>query len=204
MGQESAAGKAVAVAAAVMNTFQGVTKALAEGGIAGVVTGAIVAAAGAVSIAKIIGTKAPSRQKATVKAEKGALFKIGGKRHSSGGTKFQGEDGTQFEAEKDELIGVMSRDASRHFMNFNNEFTKGKSTKGKYASGGIMSASSSITQSSFKSQQQSSTRQNVIDYDLLALKISEANASLPNPIVGVREFAEVQNQVTTIESGANV
>ena len=46
------------------------------------------------------------------KAEHGATFTIGGNRHSSGGTKFYGEDGTAFEAEKDERMFILNRKAS--------------------------------------------------------------------------------------------
>ena len=52
---------------------------------------------------------------------------MGGERHSSGGTKFVGEDGTRFEAERGEIIGVMSRQASEKFMDFNNKYTDGTS-----------------------------------------------------------------------------
>ena len=53
-GFESA--KALNIASAVMNTAAGITKALAQGGIAGVATGAIVAAMGAIQIANIAST----------------------------------------------------------------------------------------------------------------------------------------------------
>lgn len=46
--------KATAIAESVMNTAQGVTKALAEGGVWGIAQGAIVAAAGTVQVAKIM------------------------------------------------------------------------------------------------------------------------------------------------------
>ncbi len=47
------------------------------------------------------------------KAEEGAVFDIGGKRHSSGGTKYYGEDGNVFEAEKDEKMFILNRMASK-------------------------------------------------------------------------------------------
>lgn len=46
--------KAAAIAESIMNTAQGVTKALAEGGVWGIAQGAIVAAAGTVQVAKIM------------------------------------------------------------------------------------------------------------------------------------------------------
>lgn len=48
------------------------------------------------NVKKIASTK-PAK---APKAEKGALFSIGGQRHSAGGTMFTGADGTQFEAEQ--------------------------------------------------------------------------------------------------------
>ena len=49
---------------------------------------------------------------APVQFEKGGRawgFKIGGKPHTRGGTKFVGEDGTRFEAEKDEALVVVNK-----------------------------------------------------------------------------------------------
>lgn len=89
---------------------------------------------GAVNLATIAGTT----------FEKGGLQEIGGKRHSQGGTKFVGEDGTAFEAERGELIGVMSRQASEKFMAFNNMYTDGNGTSGVFQNGGTISLPSSI------------------------------------------------------------
>ena len=43
-----------------------------------------------------------------------------------------------------------------------------------------------------------------IDYDLLASKIAEANANLPNPIVLVEDVNAGQESVTEVLSGANI
>lgn len=45
------------------------------------------------------------------KLAKGGHFKVGGRPHSQGGTKYYGEDGNQFEVERGEGIYVMKRDA---------------------------------------------------------------------------------------------
>ena len=58
--QNSVAGKGIAIAQAIINTYQGATKALAQGGIAGTVAAAAVIAAGFINIKKIISTKVPS------------------------------------------------------------------------------------------------------------------------------------------------
>jgi len=68
--------KAFAVSQAIINTAQGVSKALAEGGIAGIALGALVAAAGAIEIANISAQQPPS-------LEVGGM--LGGPSHSQGG-----------------------------------------------------------------------------------------------------------------------
>ena len=59
LGEESKAGKALAVGQALINTYQGATKALAQGGIFGAIGAAGVVAAGMSSVKKIISTKLP-------------------------------------------------------------------------------------------------------------------------------------------------
>ncbi|MFI8379626.1 hypothetical protein [Leeuwenhoekiella sp. NPDC079379] len=59
-----------------------------------------------------------------------------------------------------------------------------------FANGGMMGTNESIKGS-------------VIDYDLLAAKVAQANQSLPSPVVSVQEINSVSNQVNVIESGAN-
>jgi hypothetical protein len=58
--QNSVAGKAIAVAQAVINTYQGATKALGQGGAFGFITAGAVIAAGLMNVKKIISTKVPS------------------------------------------------------------------------------------------------------------------------------------------------
>lgn len=113
VGKESAVGKAVAIAQATIDTYKAAVAAYAAGvsvgGPVGLVLGpvsaALAVAAGLANIKKIASTKPP-------KAERGAVFNIGGKRHSQGGTKFYGEDGSAFEAEKDEKMFILNRQAS--------------------------------------------------------------------------------------------
>ena len=58
--QNSVAGKAIAVAQAIINTYQGATKALGQGGALGFVTAGAVIAAGIMNVKKIVSTKVPS------------------------------------------------------------------------------------------------------------------------------------------------
>ena len=65
VGEESKAGKALAVGQALINTYQGATKALAQGGIFGAIGAAGVVAAGMSSVKKIISTKLPGATDST-------------------------------------------------------------------------------------------------------------------------------------------
>ncbi|ALM49333.1 hypothetical protein AMR72_10770 [Flavobacterium psychrophilum] len=189
MGKESAAGKAMAIAQTTIDTYQSATaayKAMSGIPIVGPALGGIAAGAAVVSglanVKKIASTKAP-------KAEKGALFNIGGNRHSAGGTMFTGADGTQFEAEQGELIGVMNRNAARHFMAFNNAFPAGGASAPNYfAGGGIVSRE--IAQQS-------------LNTDELALKIAQANRSLPPPVVAVQDIITEGNSYVKVRDAAN-
>ena len=189
MGKESAAGKAMAVAQATIDTYKSAVSAYSSmsgipivGPALGAVAAAAAVAAGIANVKKITSTKAP-------KAEKGALFSIGGKRHSAGGTMFTCADGTQFEAEQGELIGVMNRNAARHFMAFNNAFPAGGTTTPNYfAGGGIVSRE---------------IAQQGLNTDELAAKIAEANRTLPPPVVAVQDIINEGNSYIRVRDSAN-
>ena len=192
LGKNTAAGKAAAIAQTTIDTYLAAQKAytsqLIPGDPTSPIRGAIVAAAavasGLANVKKITSTKTP-------KAEKGALFSIGGKRHSQGGTLFTGEDGTRFEAEAGEVIGVMNRNAARHFMAFNNTFPAGGggSTGGNYfAQGGIVSRE---------------VAQQGINLDELAAKIAQANAAIPAPVVTVQHIVTQSSSYVKVRQAAN-
>lgn len=225
-GKETFIGKAAAVAATTIATYQSATNSYNSlsgipivGPALGGIAAAFAVASGLANVAKIVGISVPDGAasglsniaggmsaigKATLpaptKMEKGGLISIGGKRHSQGGTKFQGEDGTTFEAEQGELIGVMNRNAASAFLDFNNKFrTAGYSTN-YMASGGIVARNISNTSSMH------------IDTDALASKIG-ANVSdvmvdviknLPNPVVAVTDINNGQNSYVEVVSGADI
>jgi hypothetical protein len=58
--QNSVAGKAIAVAQAIINTYQGATRALGQGGVLGFVGAGAVIAAGLINVKKIVSTNIPS------------------------------------------------------------------------------------------------------------------------------------------------
>ena len=189
LGKESAAGKAMAVAQATIDTYKSAVSAYGAmsnipvvGPALGAVAAAAAVAAGIANVKKITATKTP-------KAEKGALFNIGGNRHSNGGTLFTGADGTQFEAEQGELIGVMNRNAAAHFMAFNNAFPAGgNSTPNYFAGGGIVARE---------------VAQQGLNVDELAAKIAMANRSIPAPVVAVQDIISQGNSYVQVRDAAN-
>jgi hypothetical protein len=120
----------------------------------------------------------------STKFEQGGIQEIGGKRHSAGGTKFYGEDGTMFEAERGEGIGILNRGAYSAFMDFNNQFGSGKSGGGMFAGGGI------ITQG-VKPQTPDMTM------------IAEALANMPAPVVAVEEIQTVGQRYVSVKQNAD-
>lgn len=181
LGKETAAGKAAALAQALINTYQGISAGVALGYPAAIPAVLAASVAGFGAVKKITST--------STKFEAGGLQEIGGARHSGGGTKFQGEDGTQFEAEQGELIGVMNRNAARHFMDFNNSFPNGGSTPTFFEGGGIVARSVSSQG---------------VDMNELARITQQAVAELPAPIVTVEDINAGQGGVAEVVSGADM
>jgi hypothetical protein len=193
LGEHTAAGKAAAIAETTIATYQAATKAysaLSGITIVGPVLGAIAAAAavasGIANVKKITSTKVP-------KAEKGALFNIGGKRHSQGGTRFTGEDGTAFEAEQGEVIGVMNRNAARLFMEFNDKYRDGGIVQRSnvFASGGVVQRSVINNNNGASSEQMKEA-------------FSEALQEMPSPIVAVTDINDGQTSYSEVVDGANI
>ncbi|TRW22573.1 hypothetical protein FMM05_16975 [Flavobacterium zepuense] len=190
LGKKTAAGKAAAIAEATMNTYNGVTQVWASKSVlpepmatvAKVANTAVVVASGLSAVKKITSTKEP-------KLKQGGLVAVGGNRHSNGGTMFTGADGTRFEAEQGELIGIMNRNAAAHFMAFNNAFPAGGSAAPNYfANGGIVSREMATPG---------------INIDELAAKIAIANAAIPAPVVSVQDIITQGNSFVQVRDGAN-
>ena len=192
LGKESEAGKAMAIAQATIDTYKSAVSAYgAMSGIpiVGPALGALAAGAAVVAGVKNVKKIASTKPAKAPKAEKGALFNIGGQRHSAGGTLFTGADGTQFEAEQGELIGVMNRNAARHFMAFNNAFPAGGTSAPNYfANGGIVSRDIATPG---------------LNTEELALKIAEANSSIPAPVVSVQDIVTEGDSYVQVKQGAN-
>ena len=176
LGEETTIGKVAALAQAGINIQQGITKALAVGGIAGIVQGTIVAAKGAQSIAKITGIG--------TKFERGGFQEVGGKRHSQGGTKFIGEDGTGLEVEKGEGIGVFSRDEFAALRQQNNASLAGTGS------------ASNVTQ--FVSQTNSLGAAEIRNI------VTATVAAMPQPIVAVEDILYQSNSYVEVKTGADL
>lgn len=135
-------------------------------------------ASGALNVAKVAG----------VKFEKGGIQEVGGNRHAQGGTKFVGSDGTTFEAERGEGIGVLNRGAFSAFMDFNNNHSSGGTSTPTFMAGGGI-----ITQGV---QSQS----NGLDINSLIDIIS----SMPAPQVAVTEILKTADNYNRVVAMANV
>ena len=147
-----------------------------------------IAANAGIQTANILKASALSGFKSSIsslKLEKGGIVGIGGKRHSQGGTKFYGEDGTTFEAEQGEGIGVLNRGAYASFMDFNNRFGSGQSSNGFFQGGGI------ITQG---------VKTDTQNLD----SIAEAIANQPQPVVAVEEIQRVGSEFISVKNMANL
>jgi hypothetical protein len=126
------------------------------------------------------------------KFEKGGIQMVGGKPHSQGGTKFVGSDGTRFEAERGELIGVLNKNASKAFMSFNDAFlpsgNRGVAGTQFAQNGGLIARN---------------IDRGVSDLEQIAALTARAVANTPPPIVTVEDINNVAQRVNVIESGAN-
>lgn len=177
--ENTTAYKTLAIAEAIMNTYKAATAALStQPAYLGIALAAITTAQGLLSVSKIAG----------VKFEKGGVQEVGGNRHAQGGTKFVGSDGTAFEAERGELIGVLNRDASKQFMDFNNAFGRAGSVGTTYAENGGIIARGMDVEGSRVEQMAEITAQLI--------------ASIPPPIVTVEDINAGVSRVNVIESGA--
>lgn len=112
LGQESAAGKAFAVAQATINTYLGASKAIADGGFWGIAQAAIVIAAGLKQVTSIVKTKEPDTKISTNTKKFAKGGQIYGASHSQGGVTFTGDNGQRFEAEGGENVYILNRRAS--------------------------------------------------------------------------------------------
>lgn len=205
LGEESAAGKAFATTQALINTYLGASKALAQGGIWGIAQAAIVVAAGMKQVMSINKTKDPDTKINTSVKKYAKGGQIYGPSHSAGGVTFTGSNGQQFEAEGGENMYILNRKASgaiNALSALNMEYggrSFGSSGVYRYANGGkidIGGGASMQLPSNFSLSNDSLRKLATIMFDSVA--------NVPAPRVAVTDIDEGQQQYNSVQVAANL
>lgn len=205
LGEESAAGKAFATAQALINTYLGASKALAQGGIWGIAQAAIVVAAGMKNVMSINKTKEPDTKINTSVKKYAKGGQIYGPSHSAGGVTFTGSNGQQFEAEGGENMYILNRKAAgaiNALSALNMEYggrSFGSSGVYRYANGGKIDVGGGMSMalpSNFSLSNDSLQKLAAIMYDSVA--------SVPAPQVAVTDIDAGQQQYNSVQVAANL
>lgn len=205
LGEESAAGKAFATAQALINTYLGASKALAQGGIWGIAQAAIVVAAGMKQVMSINKTKEPDTKINTSVKKYAKGGQVYGPSHAAGGVTFTGSNGQQFEAEGGENMYILNRKASgaiNALSALNMEYggrSFGSSGVYRYANGGKIDIGGGSTMqlpSNFSLSNDSLRKLAAIMYDSVA--------SVPAPRVAVTDIDEGQQQYNSVQVAASL
>lgn len=205
LGEESAAGKAFATAQALINTYLGASKALAQGGIWGIAQAAIVVAAGMKNVMSINKTKEPDTKINTSVKKYAKGGQIYGPSHAAGGVTFTGSNGQQFEAEGGENMYILNRKASgaiNALSALNMEYggrSFGSSGVYRYANGGkidVGGGASMQLPSNFSLSNDSLRKLAAILYDSVA--------SVPAPQVAVTDIDEGQQRYNSVQVAASL
>lgn len=205
LGQESAAGKAFATAQALINTYLGASKAIAQGGIFGIAQAAIITAFGMKQVMSINKTKEPDTKINTGVKKYAKGGQIYGASHAAGGVTFTGSNGQQFEAEGGENMYILNRKASgaiNALSALNMEYggrSFGSSGVYRYANGGkidVGGGASMQLPSNFSLSNDSLRKLAAIMYDSVA--------SVPAPQVAVTDIDEGQQQYNSVQVAASL
>lgn len=192
LGENTAMGKAAALAMATINMYQGVTAELATKAVTPYEVGlkianvAIVTAVGLKNIQKIASTKTPKF------ADGGEVPTLGNGVIDSGANlqvPLSNGDNTLAYVRQGEVI--LNKEQQRKAGG--SRFFKALGVPG-FNGGGLVGGNTNIP---------TSVSGVKIDYDLLANAMASANASLPAPVVSVVDINRTANNVRVIEEGAN-
>lgn len=178
-GEQTAVGKAAAIAETTINTYQSATAAYKSlAGIPIVGTGLGIAAAALAVVSGLSNVRKIASTKSTY--AKGGILQ--GASHAQGGiqTRFGEVEGGE---------AVINKRSTSMFAPLLSQINQAGGGR-KFASGGILGTSAQP--------------ESLFDYEMFALKTKEAVASLPNPVVGVDEIAQVANKVNVIEQAASL
>lgn len=205
LGQESAAGKAFAVAQATINTYLGASKAIADGGFWGIAQAAIVIAAGLKQVMSIVKTKEPDTKISTNTRKFAKGGQIYGASHSQGGVTFTGDNGQRFEAEGGENVYILNRKASEAInalSALNMEYggrSFGSSGVYRYANGGKIQVAGNGSVSF-------PTDVTLSDNSLMKLAsiMYDSVAAIPNPQVAVTDINAENEQYNSVIVAAGV
>lgn len=205
LGQESAAGKAFAVAQATINTYLGASKAIADGGFWGIAQAAIVIAAGLKQVMSIVKTKEPDTKISTNTRKFAKGGQIYGASHSQGGVTFTGDNGQRFEAEGGENVYILNRKASgaiNALSALNMEYggrSFGSSGVYRYANGGKIQVTGNGSVSF-------PTDVTLSDNSLMKLAsiMYDSVAAIPNPQVAITDINAENEQYNSVIVAAGV
>ena len=205
LGEESAAGKAFATAQALINTYLGASKAIAQLGAWGIPQAAMIIAFGMKQVMSINKTKEPDTKINTSVRKYAKGGQIYGASHAAGGVTFTGSNGQQFEAEGGENMYILNRKASgaiNALSALNMEYggrSFGSSGVYRYANGGkidIGGGASMQLPSNFSLSNDSLRKLAAIMYDSVA--------SVPAPQVAVTDIDEGQQQYNSVQVAASL
>lgn len=205
LGQESAAGKAFAVAQATINTYLGASKAIADGGFWGIAQAAIVIAAGLKQVMSIVKTKEPDTKISTNTRKFAKGGQIYGASHSQGGVTFTGDNGQRFEAEGGENVYILNKKASgaiNALSALNMEYggrSFGSSGVYRYANGGKIQVAGNGSVSFPNDVTLSDT-----SLMKLASIMYDSVAAIPNPQVAVTDINAENEQYNSVIAAAGV
>jgi hypothetical protein len=205
LGEESAAGKAFATAQALINTYLGASKAIAQLGAWGIPQAAMIIAFGMKQVMSINKTKEPDTKINTSVRKYAKGGQIYGASHAAGGVTFTGSNGQQFEAEGGENMYILNRKASgaiNALSALNMEYggrSFGSSGVYRYANGGKIDVGGGSTMqlpSNFSLSNDSLRKLAAIMYDSVA--------SVPAPRVAVTDIDEGQQQYNSVQVAASL
>ncbi|MBC5836779.1 hypothetical protein [Flavobacterium muglaense] len=185
LGKSSKAGKAVALAQALINTYQGITAGVALGYPMAIPAVAMAAATGFAAVKNIISTKdVPKR------ADGGLIptLSSGVINNGSNIVPLSNGDDTLAYVGQGELI--LNKEQQARAGGFQFFKSIGVPT---YATGGYVG-----------NQSISNTARMSIDYDRLAASVAQAYANAPAPVVSVVDINHQQNRVRMVDSYANL
>ena len=173
LGTESMAGKQFAVFQALLHTYQGIAAGVRLGWPAMIPAVALATKTGFGAVRNLISTQQPSQPGRITKPRFRQGGILRGRRHAQGGIPIEAEDGE----------AIINRRSTGMFQ-------------------GILSRINQIGGGTSFGPSSAGANQQLIDYDLLAARVADANRSLPSPILGIREFTETDTRVTRIQERA--